>query len=852
MELTGLRHILSNGEIHEDRITVNLTKGTSLGQLYWYTDTLDTYRYRILVDSNNHHVNIDSVTYWLYTEGGYCEPITIEKDGDYVVNFPYQNMAIGIYSKQGSYNCISPITEFNHMVTFNAHAGDNIYIIGKSKTLFDGSVVELIHTEVIYTEIDEPIGFDKLSVKMKRGDYHGMSVEYSDTTLGFHGNAALLIEDSYKADIDTQIQYDVLFPNGQTLYTGFLDLTTYTKKTGKNSVIECKVAEINEKTTFNNRVDLEIDLNTQKTVDGAALALQQNWQSIIIPMRHILYTNSFGRKTVSYGNSYSLPVTTSLRWIYVKIPLNKITSEFGSVDTEPDEIFTGTIDSARFYHYDGSELEEDKFGQDLKMNISGRIIIDSSFTMPLYRNAALILYKKTKVGAVEIVKTIGSLRNGRSDITFNIDNLDANDQYAFNVQILLSPDSGTFVYNLTIKEGTYFKMTMYDKLPDTQTQANMLLVHDALNIISQAISENALTVKSDMYAHKSSIANPAIDAPGDGALKALSNGYKIRGLFTDSQTERNMPLSFKDAIKSLNAMDCIGWGLSTEGGVVYVRVERWDWFYQNNVILVINNTNSKTRKIEPKDIITKINCGYKKYATSQDFNSIDSIHGERMFASTIKALSNDNEQLCEFIADNYAIEETRRAKYQVDVSEEFKYDENIFVFELVDTRDNDNNENFSIISTAYDVTGVSRPTELINAKLSPRHNAERWRGYLFNTNSSAVMRFISGTINYKAGYKVLPFQRTVDENTQYGLAVDDGANTQAENADIANSRSMLMAETMEIEYPISTSQYQAIKANPYGRVVVDGEYFWIKEFQYEFKSGLAKFTLIPQYIEPQN
>jgi hypothetical protein len=48
-------------------------------------------------------------------------------------------------------------------------------------------------------------------------------------------------------------------------------------------------------------------------------------------------------------------------------------------------------------------------------------------------------------------------------------------------------------------------------------------------------------------------------------------------------------LSFKDIIKNIGAIDNIGWGFSTENDIQCVRVEKWDWFYNSNVILSINN-----------------------------------------------------------------------------------------------------------------------------------------------------------------------------------------------------------------------------------------------------------------------
>jgi hypothetical protein len=54
------------------------------------------------------------------------------------------------------------------------------------------------------------------------------------------------------------------------------------------------------------------------------------------------------------------------------------------------------------------------------------------------------------------------------------------------------------------------------------------------------------------------------------------------------------------------------------------------------------------------------------------------------------------------------------------------------------------------------------------------------------------------------------------------------------------------AEEVSLTYPITLEQYQAIKQNPYGLVVVDEEECWIKEFTYDFNTSEAEFKLTPK------
>jgi hypothetical protein len=68
----------------------------------------------------------------------------------------------------------------------------------------------------------------------------------------------------------------------------------------------------------------------------------------------------------------------------------------------------------------------------------------------------------------------------------------------------------------------------------------------------------------------------------------------------------------------------------------------------------------------------------------------------------------------------------------------------------------------------------------------------------------------------------------------------------AEDEMIQNSKPLFRAETLKIKYPITISQYQSIKRNPYGIIVVDNEKYWLKEIKFKFKTGEAELTLIPK------
>jgi hypothetical protein len=411
--------------------------------------------------------------------------------------------------------------------------------------------------------------------------------------------------------------------------------------------------------------------------------------------------------------------------------------------------------------------------------------------------------------------TLNADKSIRYYLVFDIDMDVATDQY--------------FYAKITIHKDSYVKMEMFDNLQEETKNTNMLMVYDALKTISLITTENQLPVKSEWYDY-SDLREGIVEQHG-GAAKAITNGYKIRDIKTESGKEYPMSLSFRTLFESLNAMDCIGWSIVNEEDGLCLRVERWDWFYKDDEVIVIEGANELKTSLNKDLCVTEFEIGYDKYVTSDVYNSIENLHSERKFASAVKALSNKVSAKSKIIADNYAIEETRRAQFQVKPSESFEHDESVFVFEL-----GLGGSPFVIRSSAEDCVGIKRPTEFINAKLTPRQCAARWADYLFAMNGAKALKYVTSSANSEAGF-----------STNSGsLLLSMADNPQMENDDIACKPHKLKAETLDFTYPLTIEQYKKIKNNPYGLITVNGIQGWLKEFTYSFVDGEAEFKLIPK------
>ncbi|MBQ9602437.1 MAG: hypothetical protein IJR42_01330 [Paludibacteraceae bacterium] len=788
--------------------------------------------------------------------------------------------------------------------TVEVSGGNTIWIICKAAGVIENLSVEIISPHE-YAVINEPVGFDDLQMTMKRNDYHGMGAEVSLGTLEFYGLAYDLIKSSYDDDIDNEVIYSVLDASNNTLFRGVLDLSTCSFSRADYQSVKVKVGEVGPKTIFNNRTDKEIDMDDPKTIDGSAVT-SPTWKSLHIPMKHLLYT-ILSKRDVDSEEIYQSAgdgQTSGSNYIYfytwkntfsgnpapnaLFLPLGENPSvEFGTfAEQTPPYTTSGVINSAvddiRVVNpqYYANADHETKYGSNTEANVRAHLELEIRHWRCFYqlvagggydRQSAKYSYYVRLVGYYEkdgnhfingnqVYISAGDGEPARQTITLDLENqipADVSLRYylEFTPGYVYRGTSGDYQDVLPqqieawikIKAGSYFKMTMYDNLPETNVNADMLLVHDALNVVSHAISENVLPVKSDWYRTPDSQWESG--TLGGGALKAITNGYKIRGLFTDGVLKRNMPMSFKALIESLSALDNIGWGFSTESGTTCVRVERWDWFYKDTVVLTLDHVAEITKDVYIDRIPTELKIGYKKYATQEQYNSIESPHGTRNYINGIKAVSKEITKECEFIADNYAIEETRRARTQKNATEETTYDESIFIFELIRKGPSSGTRVYSIGHTAVDAENVGRAEEFINAKLTPYNMAKRWRDYLFAANNTTPLKFTTGEINYKAAFGVIPETDTVSGVVTDSLLPFGGTSKQAENLDVEYQQAKFKAEKLTFSYPLTIAQYNAIKANPYGLVqLTEGNTTiaqgWILDFKYKFEDGMADFTLI--------
>lgn len=737
----------------------------------------------------------------------------------------------------------------------------------------------------VKTEIEkEPIGWDDFSVSLKRNEKaHGISAEFSEMSLRFWCYTSMnILRAAYNTDIDSIVTFSVEKDEVQE-YSGQVDFADYQDGLDKYNYIELKVSEIGIQATFNNRIEQKVDIDSLTAFDGAILPVYSNLnKEITLPGKDIILIsksdNTANVEFVGYGFPYNF---ANMSRIYYRIDFafaNSLSEDlidyYGTGDCkDTNGGFKNTANPPACILTDDTYIDAPPIyiKNDLA-NIPAGGVIAISFNINCKVRVALSgtgdsqgMLMIQKGDSREILFQMGQIGNSGNELTFSATgtlNVTDPDNLYFCVEVGYGrgvSDSHTeAVVSATINAGSYFKISTLSKVKDTTSRLS--LIHETMSRVIESISNNELKVKSDFYGRTDSNINPTI-TNGYGSFKAISTGLRIRNALMSDGSFPALTLSFADIIKGLTPIDNIGYGFEKTGEILDLRVEKWDYFYKSTVVLEINNPSKITRSLNPADIISRFKVGYKKY-TSGDTNSIDGFHSDREYRTRVKLVETLLDQLSEFISDSYAIEYTRRLALKKD-TKDWQYDADNFLFVLKSvyrtytTNPASNGGRYEIdLGVTDSGSTIISPTTVYNARISPARNALNWLNKIFSFKKAAneVLTYTSGTGNVTASFKPVitvsvPGVDPVKGNYTDAFTYHGSDNVVLnENGNYQSGSVILKPETLTIsEYPLTRSEYEIIKNNPYGTITVDGEPCFLKSLNYKFKTGIASFTLIPKF-----
>jgi hypothetical protein len=717
----------------------------------------------------------------------------------------------------------------------------------------------IIKSTGIEKEVDEPVLWDSMTKTIKRDDnWHGIFFAFSEGDLQFIEEAYWIIKEEYllngiEGKLYLRVEWSI--SEGWNLfYNGKFDFGRYKEVCGDSCYITIGVEDNDASTLLANRFDTSVDLTSSKAYDGSpTLTNYAGLNKVInIPGKAILIQ--------SKANNTAQLVSENFR----SNPEWQVTD-------------TGTTNQMRASFYPGftntiySDLNDTTFHNSINMLRGGYLNMPDPGMIPIvdmievaglnctssnavinYRYKGIIntagaaapttYYQIFKLPKGKDINTPGSYVQilhqslGTANTPFNISGtinitLNPGDKlylYLF-INLLNSNTYTSFV--ITEDADCFFDISLHSLCDPSP--AKTYLIHESGSRILENITNNQLRFRSDYYGRTDS--QPYnYTADGCGGLRTLSNGLQIRQAVLQDGSVPKVFTSFKDFIESLNAIDCIGYGL--EGNDV--RVEPVEYFYNNTVIFVADGVDGYEKPIRTDRVYKTFIFGYDKYET-ESTNGLDAIHTKREYRLQISSVDNKLEKLSKIIADGYAIEVTRR---KFGKTEDWRYDQNIFMLCLKRAGSDLIVDQNNISSPA----NIFDPATVINYAISPIRNGLRWFKWLvqgIRDYTQTALRFSSGEGNYVAKGKLT----TGCINEAAVIAENDiiSVNSYGTSYDPAP---FIVPERVSFTYPLGLNEFAFIAANKYGlikyrRADDDWQFGWIENIKYSPNEGSAEFTL---------
>lgn len=730
-------------------------------------------------------------------------------------------------------------------------------------------------------EVEEPVGFDGTTIKLKRSDkWHGVMVESNDNKLQFYGDGYLMLKALYDAsgiDAVAVFKVETVCEGEQVDSTEFnITFFEYKEYCGGDCYCEVGIERAGCFFKFRNSLDTKVDLDTTASLNGVPLPSYNYLGKVTeIPAQALKYGVE---ANVPEAEVYDFKTDDSEFITDVEPAINTGLNIFWWKIFPPYKQSISFIDTSNIKTEWGRQIYDDvdwvNIGIDeeiLQNNIENKcqiseFNIDGKFKMNIYsgkRQPFIGWGEENSVEfRIEILSDVGDLKSTVystfitptiTDIAFNEFDIPIHKEYFFSVD-------ETYNYNVTLdlgdvvmvyivfstgeyNDGTGCELTKLQCFWDDasfinisayslceSSDAKLYMVNESLSRIAEYNTDNCLQVYSE-YLGRPDSAPFEFDTEACAGLMAITKGLFLRGM---SIPNSPFSVSFNELITALNTIYPVGYTVENMGVIEVLRVENWDWFYQYMELIDLGDVSAN---IAPEISLhfKNIKTGYDKFE-AEYYNGLFDIHGEREYTTKLVNHNATLDNVCKFVGSSYLIELTRQEIYQN--SKDWQYDNDTFLLCMRRSGDNIIVEQDNIT----DSVNILDPPTLLNFRITPARMVSNWFKYI-----TAFMRGVREVVFSSGKGNTLAEGRCISNCDISGNVLAENQNI--DSNDIANDTTPIFtAETVEIKgVPVSFRQYLEIKANPHGLVRYtcgSAGAGWIKEFKYKIVDGTADFILL--------
>lgn len=553
-------------------------------------------------------------------------------------------------------------------------------------------------------EVEEPKDYEGTNLILTRitnqenVPRHGFNFSYGDPETPYIFIKAAgyqLIQDLYEAKgNDAQAEYqflatDVRDNSIKADIRYYLDFNTY-ERSWVSGEPRIQLTVINESISYKikSRYETVVNLLASKDMDGNSitpLVMDENYWHAKVILKESLYTGLCGKITSGSLSGLTNPTFSGAEneIFVVGFPNDKIKDDIPSINYNGEPVYFADYPVDGFFHF--SAPDEGKYNISLRLFPQLQIGFDGGQVTGVTNDAVLRAYYMVGEQTLNDATLLAEWTDagGSSKTVFNVK---PDNTYVDSLQLKLKKGDNFYLFyqyeqvennlggNPRPRDFNFFHPSTDNEIevvaltrPQT-TLVRSIDIYDFINRTLEIISGQQNILVSDFYNTEC------------GSQRWLTNGYQVRQYEAD---ERPPESSMEDLIDTLYMIDGIGWGYEKIGGEVKVRMEKSDYFYNDAEILKIDSVFSYKEEIADELIINQLIFQFQDYI-EEELNTLDSFTTKAEYLTPIFTNFLKMEVFCEYIADAYSIEYTRRQQFNESPTDSWKYDNNIFIVDWVE------------------------------------------------------------------------------------------------------------------------------------------------------------------------
>jgi len=714
-------------------------------------------------------------------------------------------------------------------------------------------------------EVDEPVGWSDVSWSAQRNlDTHGVWFSVKADSFKFVGDAFTALNDEYElngAEGVATFQINYSCDNGATFDTFFVatfDFNTYRRTCGDMCYAECSVNPSSCVNKFLTRINTDVDMESTVDLDGNAITPAALDTITLISQNILLHnrTNNYDGLDIIHDGFID---TTGSKNAFIGVYFPGQTQEewgiFNAYGNTPPILFKSTgsyflsditnfgdVQQLAIYQRTLDPLNCITSDATLDFRIKGTFNFTPQFTANNLQTSIVISrftvadYSTGLPNVAMDTYSFGGTRNVATGATDSkaFDYIYSNTPYYITGDFILiyfyvtydavAATGGTDPYQVDINYDpeTFFTMTYESACDDTTAEA-IKLKNAFCNIWENYLGSDECGITCELP--------PCLEDIH------LTNGLKIRQV-TDP-TPARIFLNWEDTFKNISKIFNIGYGFFDNEASF--TVNSLDFWYAANTVLNLGSAREVRFSNATDFALGKINVGYSKYEL-EEINGLDEMNTTRTYRRNPSKISSELDLLCNFIAAGYTWELTRRKIQGKTGTQDYRYDNDIFILHTYQ----DESGTYPVQDNIASPSNIISPATRYNFYLTPIRNLMRWFksiGSIVPDITNTELVFQSGKGNYVA------------EGQMTGECSCDGQ-VIAENETIDTTiysdaecyTPLWRTVFAEFDIPLSVSDWQTIKGDPYGKFEFscnNTNYAgYLVELDFNPNEGLGKFKML--------